>query len=151
VQYKNQVVAKIRGAEDKTADSLRTLQLMQAIAANAAMQAEDSAQTIMPDNTTNTADSSMIQQSMQREDNFETSNAISDKPLQPLTPTTVLNPTPVNPSPLKTPAPAKPVVAKPTVPAATKPEQKKPIPNPNPVKKPTSDKPKVVMPVKNDY
>ena len=150
VQFKNQVVAKIRGAEDKTADSLRTLQLMQAMAANAAMQAEDSVQTITPDNNNNTADSSMIQQSIQREDNFETSNAAIDKPLQPAA-TPVLNPTPVNPPPLKTPAPAKPVAAKPTVPAVTKPEQKKPMPNPNPVKKPTSDKPKVVMPVKNDY
>lgn len=148
VQYKNQVVAKIRGAEDKTADSLRTLQLMQAIAANAAMQAEDSVQTIMPDNNANTADSSMIQQSMQREDNFETSNAAMEKPLQPAA-TPALNPTPVNPPPLKTAAPAKPVAAKPTAPAQTKPEPKKPIPNP--VKKPTTDKPKVVMPVKNDY
>lgn len=150
VQYKNQVVAKIRGAEDKTADSLRTLQLMQAIATNAALQAEDSAQTIMQDNNANTADSSMIQQSMQREDNFETSNTAMDKPLQPAA-TPALNPTPVNPPPLKTPAPAKPVAAKPTAPAVTKPEQKKSIPNPNPVKKPTADKPKVVMPVKNEY
>lgn len=150
VQYKNQVVAKIRGAEDKTADSLRTLQLMQAIATNAAMQAEDSVQTIMPDNNANSTDSSMIQQSMQREDNFETSNAAMAKPLQPAA-TPALNPTPVNPPPLKTSAPAKPVAAKPTAPALIKPEQKKPIPNPNPVKKPTSDKPKVVMPVKNDY
>ena len=150
VQYKNQVVAKIRGAEDKTADSLRTLQLMQAIAVNAAMQSEDSVQTIMPDNSTNTADSSMIQQSMQREDNFETSNAAMDKPLQPAA-TPALNPTPVNPPLLKTPVSVKPVAAKPTAPAATKPEQKKPIPNPNPVKKPMTDKPKVVMPVKNEY
>jgi cell division protein FtsQ len=150
VQYKNQVVAKIRGAEDKTADSLRTLQLMQAMAANAAMQAEDSVQTILPDNNNNTADSSMIQQSIQREDNFETSNATIDKPLQSAA-TPALNPTPVNPTPLKAPAAAKPVVAKPTAPAVIKPEQKKPIPNPNPLKKPTSDKPKVLMPVKNEY
>lgn len=150
VQYKNQVVAKIRGAEDKTADSLRTLQLMQAIAVNAAMQSEDSVQTIMPDNSTNTADSSMIQQSMQREDNFETSNAAMDKPLQPAA-TPALNPTPVNPPLLKTPVSVKPVAAKPTAPAVTKPEQKKPIPNSNPAKKPTTDKPKVVMPVKNEY
>ena len=150
VQYKNQVVAKIRGAEDKTADSLRTLQLMQAIAVNAAMQSEDSVQTIMPDNSTNTADSSMIQQSMQREDNFETSNAAMDKPLQPAV-IPALNPTPVNPPLLKTPGPVQPVAAKPTAPVATKPEQKKPIPNPNPVIKPTTDKPKIVMPVKNEY
>ncbi len=74
VQYKNQVIAKIKGAEDKTADSVRALQMMQMIAANAQKQAEDSIQTIIQDNNNNTADSSMIQQSIQREDNFETSN-----------------------------------------------------------------------------
>ena len=36
VQYKNQVVAKRKGAEDITADSLRTLQIMQMIAAKCA-------------------------------------------------------------------------------------------------------------------
>src|SRR6218665_555965 len=42
LQYKNQVVAKKKEAADKSADSLRTLQIMQLIAERAAKQAEDS-------------------------------------------------------------------------------------------------------------
>jgi cell division protein FtsQ len=165
VQYKNQVVAKIRGAEDKTADSVRTLQIMQAIAANAARQAEDSLQTIIQDNNNNTADSSMIQQSIQREDNFETTNAINESPLQPTNQQQVPNPLPLakpvtsNPIPSAKPVAAKPAVAKPnpviksnnnTVPP------KKPIvnpavkPKPN-VVKPATEKPKAVMQNKNEY
>lgn len=164
VQYKNQVVAKIRGQEDKTADSVRTLQIMQLIAANAARMAEDSVQTIVPDNSSNTADSTMIQQSIQREDNIEISNATFGDPLQPENPPVVsqpvANPLPsakrplVKPETIK-PVPAKPVPAKPK-PAAVKPAAQKP--NPVPVKKPTvtkpvtnATKPKVVMPPKNDY
>lgn len=164
VQYKNQVVAKIRGQEDKTADSVRTLQMMQLIAANAARMAEDSAQTIVPDNSTNTADSSMIQQSIQREDNIEVSNATFGDPLQPENPPVVsqpvANPLPSAKRPLVKPETSKPVPAKP-VPAKPKPAAAKPAaqkPNPNPVKKPTvtkpntnAVKPKVVMPPKNDY
>lgn len=74
LQYKNQVVAKRRGAEDFSADSLRTLQAMQMIAANAEKQASDSLQTIMQDNDRNTVDSNMIQHSIQRDENA-TSNA----------------------------------------------------------------------------
>lgn len=71
LQYKGQVVAKLKGADDITADSLRTIQLMHAIAATAERLASDSIQTIIQDNERNTADSSMIQQSIQREDGFE--------------------------------------------------------------------------------
>lgn len=164
VQYKNQVVAKIRGAEDKSADSLRTIQLMQAIAANAARAAEDSVQTILQDNSNNTADSSMIQQSIQREDNFETTNAAIDKPLQPATAPPVFNPPPVNPIPLKTPATTKPVATKPAIvktvapkpkPVATKPAakpvQQKPVQPTVPAKKAVTEKPKAVMQNKNEY
>ena len=72
VQYKNQVVAKRRGAEDIVADSLRTLQLMNMIAERAKKEANDSLQIILPDNDRNTVDSTMIQQSIQRDDNNET-------------------------------------------------------------------------------
>ena len=72
VEYKNQVVAKRRGAEDIAADSLRTLQLMNMIAERAKKEANDSLQTILPDNDRNTVDSTMIQQSIQRDDNNET-------------------------------------------------------------------------------
>jgi len=69
LQYKNQVVAKRRGAEDFSADSLRTLQVMQMIATNAEKQASDSLQTMLQDNDKNTLDSSMIQHSIQRDEN----------------------------------------------------------------------------------
>ena len=45
VQYKDQIVAKRKGADDKSADSLRTIQMMQQIAANAEKAANDSLQT----------------------------------------------------------------------------------------------------------
>ncbi|MGB4845879.1 MAG: hypothetical protein WBP16_15545 [Ferruginibacter sp.] len=72
VQYKNQVVAKRKGAEDIAADSLRTLQLMKSIVERAQREASDTLQTILPDNDRNTVDSTMIQQSIQRDDNNET-------------------------------------------------------------------------------
>src|SRR5204863_3006814 len=69
LQYKNQVVAKIKGAEDVAADSLRTLQIMKFIVERAQLQAADSLQVMQKDNKTNTVDSTMIQQSIQRDDN----------------------------------------------------------------------------------
>ncbi len=70
VQYKNQVVAKIKGAEDIAADSLRTLQILPMLAERAQRQSEDSLQTIQQDNERNTVDSTMIQQSIQRDDDY---------------------------------------------------------------------------------
>ncbi len=75
VQYANQVVAKRKGAEDKTADSLRTLQLMQLIAYTAEQQANDSMQMFATDNEQNSTDINLIQQSMQRDDNSGFSTA----------------------------------------------------------------------------
>jgi cell division protein FtsQ len=73
LQYKNQVVAKRKGAEDIAADSIRTLQIMQLLAARTQQQADDSLQqVIQQDNNRNTVDSTMIQQSIQRDDNDET-------------------------------------------------------------------------------
>ena len=71
LQYKNQVVAKRRGAEDVTADSLRTLQLIQLIAANAEKKAADALPFPALDNDKNALDSSMIQHSIQRDDHTE--------------------------------------------------------------------------------
>lgn len=163
VQYKNQVVAKLRGQEDKTADSVRTLQMMQFIATNAARMAEDSVRSIQQDNNSNTADSSIIQQSIQRDDNIETSNALIADPLQPENPPVVnkpvANPLPSAKRPAVKPETTKPVPTKPK-PAAAKPATTKPATttNSNPLKKPpaakphtTTTKPKVVMPAKNDY
>ena len=78
VQYKNQVVAKRKGAEDFTADSLRTLQIMKFIAERAQQQANDSLQTIQPDNNRNTVDSTMIQQSIQRDDSDDGLPAVNE-------------------------------------------------------------------------
>lgn len=80
LQYENQVVAKIRGAEDIAADSLRTLQLMQMIAANAEKLAGDSLQNRQPVSEINMADSTMIQKSIQREngDQAENTSVVND-------------------------------------------------------------------------
>lgn len=141
VQYKNQVVAKRKGAEDVAADSLRTLQIMKIIAERAQQQAEDSLQQIIqPDNIRNTADSTMIQQSIQREENeepggvAETANAGKlPAAAAPATSNTKPEPAKQVTKPITKPAQKPAVVQKPTV-----------------VKKPAT-KPKAVMQNKNDY
>ena len=120
LQYKNQVVAKRKGADDVKADSLRTLQLMQIIAVNAEKQAGDSLQIMQQDNEKNGADSIMIQQSIQREDNsapenIDLSNTIEkNKPtVQPVlnsaSPTAVKNVVKQNTMPLQKPGSTRPV------------------------------------------
>lgn len=125
VEYKNQVVAKIRGAEDVKADSLRALQIMQVIVDRAQKNSSDSLQTMMKDNERNSVDSSMIQQSIQRDDNVELPNT-NEKPIPQVVPT-------VQP------------VTKPAV----KDVQKK-LDKSLPVKKET-EQPKAVMKKKNEY
>ena len=141
VQYKNQIVAKRKGADDKTADSLRTIQIMQQIAINAEKAANDSLQMIAPDNNQNTTDVNIIQQSMQRDDNDnETSPNTFEKLLQQQN------------------AADKPVLNKPTeitkpvIPNVVKPK----VNSTTPVKKPADSKPKttnkkpvVVQPITN--
>jgi len=100
VQYKGQVVARRKGAEDVAADSMRTLQLMQSIARSAEVMANDSVQTIQPDNEQNTVNISLIEQSLQRDE------------LPDETAGNGLNPLPVQAIPaMRTPAPLPPVVA----------------------------------------
>jgi cell division protein FtsQ len=82
VQYANQVVAKRKGAEDKTSDSLRTLQLMHLMAFSAEQQANDSLQNFVQDNEHNTTDVNLIQQSIQRDDNGDMSNITETTNLQ---------------------------------------------------------------------
>lgn len=165
VQYAGQVVARRKGAEEKTADSLRTLQIMQLIAVEAEQRANDSLQTIMQDNENNSTNVSLIQQSFQREDNDDdntveipvpeglpvikkpiltnpepqknkTSSAVRSKPN-----TVSLNKT--NPNPvMKKPVVTKPAVSKPAAANTTKPVNKT---------KPNTQQPKAVMPKKNDY
>ncbi len=79
VQYKNQVVAKKRGQEDIAADAQRSLQMMQLIAERAQQQANDSLQIIQQDNERNSVDSTMIQQSIEREESAQPSNTF-EKP-----------------------------------------------------------------------
>lgn len=68
LQYKNQVVGKIRGADDVSADSLRTVQLMQMIAENTERMAADTSRSIVQENEKNPTDSSMISHSIQRDE-----------------------------------------------------------------------------------
>jgi len=140
LQYKNQVVAKIRGKDDVSSDSLRTTQMMEVIAANAAKFAEDTSHSMLPDDR-KTNDSSMIQQSMQRDELGDISNTDEEpkpqgKPMLPVE------------KPIVKPV-AKPVV-KAVVKTVAKPVQKS-VTKPAPAKKTVVAKPKVIMPKKNDY
>jgi hypothetical protein len=97
LQYKGQVVAKKRGAEDITADSLRTLQIMEMIAQQAAAQSADSVKIFTDDNNNNTADSSMVLQSIQRDDaDNEAATANNNNPV--LLDTIAVNPPPKKPA-----------------------------------------------------
>ena len=159
VEYAGQVVAKRKGAEDKSADSLRTLQLMQLIAYNSEQLANDSLQMIAQDNERNTTDVNLIQQSIQRDDNAESFIAVETakplgvpvitKPVMPVKPPVKKTVAAQNHQPTAKPqilAPIKkPVTAKP------KPATVKPVTNNiKPVNKSTI-KPKAVMPKQNDY
>ncbi|MBP6432418.1 MAG: hypothetical protein KA319_11690 [Ferruginibacter sp.] len=107
LQYANQIVARRRGAEDVTADSLKAIQIMQLIATNAEKQASDSLQIMQQDNSNNTSDSTIILQSIERDDSEEnaatTTQAVQQQP-------TIVAP--------------KPVVVKPTNPKPVKPNSK---------------------------
>lgn len=150
LQYKNQVVAKIKGADDVSADSLRATQMMEIIASNAKKMSQDSLQVFGSENEKKNNDVSMIQQSMQREEIGDNSNTDEEsKPQERLN------------------LPVEKPIAKPTVKvidkATTKPvvkKQSKPVQKvvvkPAPVKKQpdvkaTTEKPKAVMPKKNEY
>lgn len=169
LQYKGQVVGKLKGKDDVSADSLRTVEIMRAIAINAARAASDSIQTILQDNEKNTTSVSLIEQSIEREDEGEDAlhpfknydmDEVPEKPVEkpaakPVVPAVkkpVVQHTTTKPV---TKPVAKPAVAKPTTkPAATKPAttnkpaaQKPATTKPVPVK----SEPKAVMPKKNDY
>jgi len=78
LQYKNQVVAKIKDAADKSADSLRTLQLMQLIADRASALAQDSSQRFAQDTERNSADSTMILQSIERDEEASATDIVAE-------------------------------------------------------------------------
>ncbi len=73
LQYKNQVVASIRGVADVVADSLKTLQLMQFIAENAKNKSTDSTILFLPDVDQNKSDSTAIEQSIEHEEENDSS------------------------------------------------------------------------------
>ncbi|MEP7256559.1 MAG: hypothetical protein ABI666_12340 [Ferruginibacter sp.] len=133
VQYKNQVVAKRKGTEDIMADSLRTLQMMRLIVERALKQTNDSLQTIQQDNDRNTVDSSMIQQSIQRDESAQPSYTFEKPKPQG---------EPITPPGLKpaTTAPGKNAVN----------QNVKPVQKPPPIKKGAKE-PKAIMPKKNGH
>jgi hypothetical protein len=151
-------VAKIRGKEDIKADSLQTLHIMQTTAAYSAKMAADTSQSMAPDNEKNSTQISLIMQSLQRDEEEESSVAalplVDAKPIIPAKPAAVV---PVDKKPVVT----KPAT-KPTVKATDKPSVKKQASDSKVTKpkqvatKPASDKqakPKTTMPAKpkNDY
>jgi cell division protein FtsQ len=176
VQYAGQVVAKRKGAEDKTTDSLRALQIMQMIAQTAENLASDSLQLILQDNDRNTTSINLVEQSLERDDeqvaNDETpvvkiidesfgGGVLTNNPA-------LANPVPVKNTGIvnkknsdKSAAPSKPVVKatinKPVPKPVVKPAVKKTMPatnKPKPVPvKAIFNKPKAVMqkPKANDY
>ena len=116
VQFKGQIVAKRKGAWDISSDSLRTLQLMKAIAENTERQINDSLHIIATDNENNTTSVDIIQQSIQRDD--EHGSEVIEKS-QPQGVSTSLVPAVVKPlvsaiaKPAKKPVTIKPETAKP--------------------------------------
>jgi cell division protein FtsQ len=141
LQYRGQVVAKIRGKDDIAADSLRTLEIMKFLAEDAAKRSADSLETIVQDSRANSVDSSMIGQSVEREEGDEPATSSAAFSQQNAN----ANPALSIPAATK-PADAKPVTKpaeKPVVKPVTKPLVTKPITKPvtKPVQKP-ADKPK---------
>ncbi|MEO6731510.1 MAG: hypothetical protein ABIN01_09855 [Ferruginibacter sp.] len=140
VRYHNQVVAKRKGAEEVKADSLRTLQLMQVIAENAERLASDSIPSIVQDNEHNTTDNSIIQQSIERDDNSKSSNT-SEEP-QPQGDTLALKAVLPKPVPARAEKEPPPVLKKAVIVKSGN-INEKPIVKPKVVQ---SKKPKLLMP-----
>ena len=148
VQYSQQVVAKRKGAAEVKADSLRTLQLMKMIAENAERLAGDSLQTIMQDNEHNSTDNSIIQQSIEREDNNVSASTREDLQPQPQKDTSNEKPSFSNPAKVAISKPGSAtanrpgaVIKKPVVKPANTSE--KPIVKPGPAE---TKRPKLLMP-----
>jgi len=157
VQYAGQIVARRKGAEDKTADSLQTLHIMQMIAQTAENLASDSLQMIMLDNERNSTNTNLVEQSLQRDDDNdqEVAEKIIDQSLGGAAATS--NPAFTNPVPMKNPgdankkpaATAKPVVKKTVAakPAVAKPATAKPAASkPAAIAKPAAPKPTIIKP-----
>lgn len=143
LQYKNQVVASIRGAVDISTDSMKTMLMMQMIVDNATRKSADSSIVFANEIDKSNTDSSMVEQSIEREDEGAepTAQAVATVAAAVVvkklaTPKLVLAPqaTTTKPTliPVKPPI-KKPVaiaVAKPATAVVTKPIVKKPKPKP---------------------
>lgn len=93
LQFKNQVVASIRGKEDVIADSLRTLQIMKTLAEYSSKMAADTSKNYSQHNEISDPDITMILQSMPREDNDYADTLIKINPMPAKAPV-VVNATP---------------------------------------------------------
>ncbi len=153
LQYRGQVLAKKRGAEEITADSLKVVLLMQDIARKAAeQQTTDTVQRFVQDNPANTADSSMIQESLQRDEGAGTTPERVVSSSAALPGAVVATPKPVTAPVVRTVSPPVNRPAAPAVrPAATRQAQPGRSATPKPPVKPPGPKPRVVMPPKNEY
>lgn len=76
LKFKNQVVATVKGMEDVSADSVRTTQMVNMIAARAEKLAGDTSIRMVRDNDRNNTDVSMIQQSVERDAPAESSASL---------------------------------------------------------------------------
>jgi cell division protein FtsQ len=153
LQFKNQVVASVRGAVDVSADSLQTMQMMQQIVDNATRRSADSSQVFGNDNDKNNADVSIVEQSVEREDEgaeptaqeVATVAAAVVKKLTPPKPVVAQKPTTAKPMviPVKPPItkPAAIAVTKPVTAVAAKPKPKPVAVMPKPKPKPIVAKP----------
>ena len=124
LQYKDEVVAVIRGKEDITEDSLKVQEIMKFNAEDAARRAADSSQHFLPDADKSNADSILEQPSMQH----------SEEPVADQNVNAVTHEIPVQQVPAK-PVATTPVAPKPK-PATIKPVTPKPVTHPPPNKKP---------------
>jgi len=121
LQFKDQVVAQVRGKQDVATDSARALQLMQQMVAYASRASADSLQLVIPENEKNLTDTSLIQQSLQRDEIAEPpiSNSIEKPSPQEPVKTVTIKPVPAS-------NPVKPSKSKPVVKPASQRQQQKP-------------------------
>src|SRR5690606_10055957 len=68
LQYKGQVVAKLRDKAEIAADSLRALDMLEALATKAAAEADKTGANMIPESKVSVNDGSMIERSLQRDD-----------------------------------------------------------------------------------
>jgi len=84
LEYKGQMVATIRGIDDVAADSVRTIQMMQALATYSSLMSSDTTQTMLPDNEHNTTSPELINKSLQRDETEDNNNGQTNVQLKTL-------------------------------------------------------------------